>query len=298
MVLICWGDKLISMFRLIRSSISFLFVAIGGVALTALLFFVAVISPSLADTTPGRVLQFGVLNQQSPIQTAERWNPVLRYLSAKTGIPLQLKMGRTVQMTDAMMGNEEFDLIFTNHNFQQGYDGLYRVLVRWAGKPIHGVLVAPEDSPLRSIKDLQGKKVAFPSAAAFVAYAVPKVALKTHGVSVREVFAANQEGALAQLKARQVEAAAVNSRFLTGYAERENLRYRTLYQSEPFHEMPVLIHPRIPATQAEALRKALLGMRADPDAAAALKAASCPGFEAAADRDYDNIRVTYRAIEQ
>ena len=44
-------------------------------------------------------------------------------------------------------------------------------------------------------------------------YAVPLVALRKARVNVNEVFAGNQEGAMAQLKARRVDAAAVNSRF-------------------------------------------------------------------------------------
>lgn len=251
----------------------------------------------LPDSKPEpRMMIFGVLNQQSAIQTAERWNPILRYLAQKTGIRLHLKMAPTVDLTDAMMGREEFDLVFTNHNFQTEFDGKYKVLARWDGKPIHGTLVVLDESPVRAIKDLQGLAVAFPSADAFVAYAVPMVALKEAGVTVVTRFAGNQDGALAQLKARQVAAAAVNSRFLECYARRENLRYRTIYLSEPHHELPILIHPRVPAEQASALRRALLEMRDDPAALAVLKAAESQGFVVAEERDYDDVRRIYRAI--
>ncbi len=71
-----------------------------------------------APTQQAAPLAFGVLNQQSPALTAERWNPILAYVSATSGVPLQLKMGRTVQETDTMMGRGDFDFVFTNHNFQ------------------------------------------------------------------------------------------------------------------------------------------------------------------------------------
>lgn len=247
-----------------------------------------------ADAQP-EALRFGVLNQQSAILTAERWNPILRYLTRKTGIPLRLSMGATVQQTDVMMGREEFDLLYSNHNFQPEYDGKYRVIARWAGKPIHGALVVREDSEIRALSDLRWRTVAFPSADAFVAYAAPMAALRQAGVMVDPVFAGNQDGALAQLKTGRVAAAAVNSRFLEGYARRENLRYRTVYLTEAFLELPVLIHPRVPAAQAAELRQALLGMCDDPAAADVLKAADCPGFAPAADHDYDNVRRIYRA---
>lgn len=243
-------------------------------------------------------LVFGVLNQQSPIQTAERWNPILRYLGKKTGAHFQLKMGATVEQTDAMMGREEFDLIFTNHNFQTEYDGKYRVLAHRVGKPIQGVIVVNKDSPIRSLKDLQGRTVAFPSADAVVGYAVPSVALKEIGVSVTAKFAGNQEGALAQLKARRVDAAAVNLRFVEPYSQREGLHTRTIYISESFHEIPVVIHPRVPPRLADEIRTALIGMATDPAAAAMLNEAKCPGFEAADESDYENVRRVYRLIGQ
>ena len=79
----------------------------------------------------------------------------------------------------------------------------------------------PASSPPSTPQLSRGKRIAFPSPDAFVGYAVPVMELKKADVRVDEVFAGNQEGALAQLKARRVEGAAVNSRFLAQYAERE-----------------------------------------------------------------------------
>jgi phosphonate transport system substrate-binding protein len=243
-------------------------------------------------------LIFGVLNQQSPAQTAEKWNPILRYLGETTGLNLQFKMGATVQETDAMMGRGEFDFVYTNHNFQREYDGMYRVIARWSGEPIHGVIVVAEDSPARALKDLQGQRVAFPSADAFVAYAVPSVALRADGVKVEEVFAGNQDSALVQLRAKQVKAAAVNSRFLEQYAKKEGVRFRALYTSEPYAELPVIAHGRVPKESVALVRNALLNMKQDPKAAPILDKAKSKGFDAASDKDYDNVRKIYRAIGQ
>lgn len=244
-------------------------------------------------------LTFGVLNQQSPALTAERWNPILHYLSAASGVPLQLRMGRTVQETDAMMTRGDFDFVFTNHNFQSDFDAVpFKVLARWAGEPIRAVIAVPADSPIRELKELDGKRVSFPSSDAFVAYAVPLVALKRAGVQVEEVFGGNQEGTLAQVKARRVEAGAVNSRFLTQYAEREHVQFREIYVSEGFPDLAVIAHPRVPAASVERVRRALLGMAADPAAAPILAQSKFKGFEAATDRDYEGVRRIYRLIGQ
>jgi phosphonate transport system substrate-binding protein len=238
-----------------------------------------------------------VLNQQSPALTAERWNPILHYVSTQSGVPLQLRMGPTVQQTDAMMGQGKFDFVFTNHNFQEEFDSVaYRVIARWGGDPIHGVIAVLEESPFRDLKDLQGRQVAFPSADAFVAFAVPVVALRRAGVTVHQVFAGNQEGVLAQLKARRVDAASVNSRFLRQYAEREKMRVRELYVSAGFPDLAVIAHPRVPAPIVAKVRQAFLSMKDDPGAAPILARAQCPGFEPAEDKDYEGVRRIYRLI--
>jgi phosphonate transport system substrate-binding protein len=253
-------------------------------------------SRALAQQAP---LVFGVLNQQSAVLTAERWNPILRHVSSVSGELLQLKLGRTVQDTDAMMGRGEFDFIYTNHNFQTEYDALgYRVIARWGGEPIRCVIAVPSDSLIKGLADLKGKRVAFPSPDAFVGYAVPIVALKQAGIGVEEAFAGSQEGVLAQLKAGRVAAAAVNSRFLTQYSEREGVRFRELYISEPYPELPVVVHPRVPAAVVEKVRQALLGMKQDPGASAILNRTKSPGFEPATDRDHEGVRRVYRLIGQ
>lgn len=251
---------------------------------------------SWVHAAESKPLVFGVLNQQSPMKTAQRWNPILRHLSEATGLQFQLRMGPTVQDTNAMMGRGEFDLAFTNHNFRREYDGVYKVIARWAGNPIYGVIAVPADSPAKTLKDLAGKRIAFPSKEAFVAYAVPMVALQKAGVKVEPVLAGNQEGALAQLRARQVDAAAVNSRFLTQYAAQNAMPYRDLYTSEGYTELPVVIHPRVPAADAERIQKALLEMGRAPQGAAVLEAGDAPGFAPANERDYDNVRKVYRLI--
>jgi len=260
--------------------------------------FLLAVEPVPAEEA--RSLLFGVLNQQSPTLTAERWNPILGFVTARTGVALRLAMGPTVQETDAMMGRGQFDFMFTNHNFQTEYEGVgYRVIARWKGEPIRGVIAVQADSPMQALRELDGRSVAFPSPDAFVAYAVPVVALKKARVTVAETFAGNQEGALAQLAARRVDAAAVNSRFLEQYAAKKpEFRFRVLFQSEPYPDLAVIVHPRVPARTVAAVREALVGMDRDPQGAEILQRVGAKGFEPAADRDYDGVRRIYKAIGQ
>ena len=103
---------------------------------------------------------------------------------------------------------------------------------------------------------------------------------------------------MAQLKARRVDAAAVNSRFLSQYAEREGVTFREIYVSEDFPELAVIVHPRVPAATVDKLRRALIGMADDPTAAPILARVKFKGFAPASDRDYDGVRRVYKQIGQ
>ncbi len=257
--------------------------------------------PAAGHGAPPR--EFGVVTQRSALLTASYWNPILAWVSSKSGVALELKLNKSGAEHSAMVGRGTFDFVYTNHNFKPDNEAAgYRVIAKPRGAGIRGEIVLLEDSPVRDLAGLRGRTVAFPHAAAFVGYQVPMQALVRAGVTVTPVFGGNQEGAMGQLKAGRAEAASVNSQVMRDYAKRERLRYRVLWRSEEFPDIPVSVHPRVPQREAEAVRSALTGMADDPEGArilavsAALVKEEPPyGFEPATDADYAGVRRVYAA---
>lgn len=238
---------------------------------------------------------WGILNQQSAAQTAALWNPILTYLGNKTGLKFKLKLTPTVQETDLMSNRGEFDFLYNNHIFDPDFDDAnYQPLAQWGGKPLIGQIVVNNESSLHSLKDLEGKKVVFPSRDAFIAYKVTYQALRTAGVKIEVVFGANQDGAAVQLASGRADAASLNKFFAERFQAEGKGKFRTLYESDAWPNIPVLAHPRIPAKHAQAVRKALLDMSTDPEGKALLEELKIPGFLAVKDSDYDSTRRVYR----
>ncbi|MBF0248053.1 MAG: PhnD/SsuA/transferrin family substrate-binding protein, partial [Alphaproteobacteria bacterium] len=160
----------------------------------------------------GDALSFGVLSQRSAVLTAQYWNPVLEYVKAKTGTALALKVARTAPESNESIKAGGYDFVYSNTIFQPAMaDAGYRVILRPRTEAIASHIVTLEDSPITSLKDLDGKVVGFPSLAAFVGYAVPLDHLMREGISVTPVFGGHQEGIMGQLKVGKVIAAAGNS---------------------------------------------------------------------------------------
>jgi phosphonate transport system substrate-binding protein len=248
---------------------------------------------------------FNVLNQRSIALTAQYWNPILSYVSAKSGVPLELKLAKTAKEGNSLAEKGTYDFLYTNHFFTPERDKLgYKVIARPTGPGIRSQIVVPEDSPARTLSDLAGKDVAFVSPDGFTGYWLPLDALLAAKVKVNIVFTGNQEASSAQLQFKKVAAAGVNSSIMTRYGRRESFEYRALWTSEIYQDLCIMANPRVPAAKVAAVTSALLGMANDPqgkkileDGAELLKIQGELGFVAAENRDYDNYRTFYRQTQ-
>lgn len=239
--------------------------------------------------------RFGVLNQQPAAETASLWNPILLYLESKTGLTFKLKMGSTVQETDTMTARGEFDFLYSNHHFEPEYSQAnYRPLVQWGGQPLLGQIVVLAGSPIKTLQDINGKTVVFPSKDAFIAYRVTRHAMKKAHIEVQEVFGASQQGAAVQLQTGRADAASLNKMFAERFQAEGKGQFRVLYESEAWPNIPVSAHPRVAMPEAESVRLALLDMSKDAEGQALLIKLKIPGFLAVTDTDYHATRRLYK----
>jgi phosphonate transport system substrate-binding protein len=270
----------------------------GKSLLTVLLVLVSG-TPSRSQNEP---FSFGVISHRSPTLTAEFWNPILRHVSERSGVPLQLKVARTGPEHTAMVGRGQLDFLYSNHNFiKENQASGYRVFARPKEDAGRGELVVLEDSPIRALTDLQGKEVVFPHTAAFFGYHLPMDALLRMGIQVTPLFAGNQEGAMGQLKARRTVAAGVNAEVMRAFAKREQIAYRVLWSSEAYLSLALSALPSVPDEKVKAVREVFLQMADDPEgakvlaaSAAVIKQTSPLRFVSAKDSEFDNMRQFYR----
>lgn len=209
--------------------------------------------------------RFSPVNQFDISLTAAYWNPIIQYVSDKSGVKLGLKIGRTSADTTAYVLTQEVEFVFTNHLFSPEREQLgWKVFGRRQMPAIQGQIAVPADSPITDLAQLKGEEVAFPGPEAFVAYKVPYAQLLNRGIDIKVVFGGNQNGALAQLFAGKVKAVGGNSQLIEGYAKRENRKFRVLWSSEPFHDLALMVSGKVPEKDAQAVAQAFLNMHKDP----------------------------------
>ncbi|MGX4641372.1 phosphate/phosphite/phosphonate ABC transporter substrate-binding protein [Massilia sp. SYSU DXS3249] len=266
----------------------------------ALLLALSWASPASAS---GPVYQFSPVNQYNLKVTAGYWNPILAYVSQKSGVRLNLKIGRTSADTTGFILANQVDFAFTNHLFGPDRVKLgWSVFARRDGAPVHAQIVVPADSTVTSLDQLAGATFAFPGREALLSYLVPYAELQRRRQPVKAVFAGNMDAAFTQLFSGRAQAAGAHSQLVEHYAGRENKRFRVLWSSPPFNDLPLMASSRVPRAQLQAVADAFLGMHRDPqgrkvlaEAAALVHARTPLSFVAAGEADYDDYRRFYSA---
>lgn len=211
------------------------------------------------------VYRFSPVNQYDINLTAAYWNPIIQYISEKSGVKLQLKIGRTSADTTAFVLAQEVEFVFSNHLFSPERDKLgWQVFGRRQTPPVNGQIVVLDDSPITRLSELKGAEVAFPGPEATVAYKFPYAHLLSQGIDVKVVFGGNQNGALAQLVAGKVKASGGNSQLIEGYGKRENRKFRVLWSSEPLYDLALMASGKVRERDLKAVSQAFFNMHKDP----------------------------------
>ena len=213
----------------------------------------------------GTTYRFSPVNQWDVTKTAAYWNPIIRYVSDKSGVKLELKIGRTSADTTAFVLAQEVEFVFSNHLFSPEREKLgWKVFARRQAPPLHGQIVVPADSPITSLEQLKGTEVGFAGPEAFIGYKVPQAQLLSRGIDTRTVFAGNQNAAFAQLFAGKVKAVGSNSALVEGYTNREKKGFRVLWTSEGYHDLALMASGKVPDSEIKAVANAFVNMHKDP----------------------------------
>jgi len=240
--------------------------------------FAALLMPAWAaaqSATQSATYRFSPVNQWDIARTAAYWNPIIRYVSDKSGVRLELKIGRTSADTTAYVLAQEVEFVFSNHLFSPERDQLgWKVFGRRWTPPLQGQIAVPVDSPITRLEELKGQEVVFAGPEAFIGYKLPYAHLLSKNIDVKAVFAGNQNAAFAQLFAGKAKAVGSNSALVDGYSVREGKKFRVLWTSEGFHDLALMASSKVPEQDVKAVASAFINMHRDPAGKAILVKAS------------------------
>lgn len=206
-------------------------------------------------------LLLAVVPQLPPAVTHRQWRPLVEQLARDTGQDIKLRVYRSYDEFENDLNSGRPDLVYLNpyHQLVAWRAQGYIPLVRDGSRQLTGVLVVRNDSPYRSIKDLNGRDIAFPDPNAFAASLYMRALLQERE-KIR--FQARYLAGHGNVYRHTIlgEVAAGGGVNVTLARERPQMRneLRVIYETPGTAPHPLSAHPRVSEPVRAALTEALL----------------------------------------
>jgi len=209
------------------------------------------------------VYTIGIVPQFEIRHIRKIWNPILNEIKRSTGITLKLVGSPTISdfESDVLAGN--FDFAYMNPYqmlLAQKSQG-YTPMVRDNGRKLHGILTVRKDSNITSVKELDGKKVAFPSPNALGASLLIRADLKnTYDIKVQPVYVKTHSSVYLNVVVKQTTAGGAVQKTLEQQKENIKAALRVLHRTPKVAPHPLAVHSRIPTGDVKKIKQALLDL--------------------------------------
>jgi phosphonate transport system substrate-binding protein len=212
-----------------------------------------------------------VVPQFQPMEIHCTWGPLLARLGQEMGVRFELKTPKDIPAFESEFkaGTPDFAYMNPYHAVMarkaQGYIPLVRDVT-----PLSGLVVVRKDDPIQSIKELQGKDIAFPAPNAFGASLWIRALLsETHHIAFKASYAKTHTNAYRQTLAGRTAASGGIRATLDREPEEVRQQLRVLFETPAVPSHPLSAHPRVAPAVRLALQKAMERLSQD-DAGKAL----------------------------
>lgn len=249
--------------------------------------------PAWAQTPPEQQYSFGVVPQQSAKRLAQLWSPIFNYLYKETGIRLRFATAKNIPEFEKKLAEGTYDFAYMNpyhftvFNQAPGYKA---VAVR-NKQPIRGIVVVRKDSPLTSLQELEGKRLAFPSPAAFAASVLPRAELDKQKINYQKQYVSSHDSVYLNVAKGLFAAGGGVNRTLNNTAPEVRQQLKVLWKTEAYTPHAIAAHPKIDKTLRDKLATAFSKMHESPEGKTLLQSLKIKHqFIAADDAKWDDVR--------
>ena len=258
----------------------------------ALFWLACAFSLQARNALAQEALIFGVVPQQSAVELASQWAPVLKLLEQKTGLALDFETTKDIPTFEKRLSEGRYAVAYMNplHYVEAHAEVGYNAFSKERDARIRGIIVAPRNSSLKTIQDLEGLDIAFPSPGAFAAAVLPLAILAKQGVHVKPAYVGSHDSVyLAVSKGFFPAGGGIRSTFEKNPPQlRDTLRI--LWETPEYTPHALAAHPRVDPAVVARLLEALVDLNETPEGRLLLDRLHFKGFQAATDADWNDVR--------
>jgi len=213
------------------------------------------------------VYSIGIVPQFEIRHLRKIWNPILTEIKKNTGIELKLVGSPTIPDFEKEFNRGHFDFAYMNpyHMLLAQRSQSYIPLIRDTGRKLHGILVVRKDSDIKSIKDLEGKKIAFPAPNALGASLLMRANLRNdYKIKFNPVYVKTHSSVYLNVIVKQADAGGGVQKTLKQQKINISSALKVLHKTPSVAPHPLAVHPRVPVEVREKVTQTLLEMGKNP----------------------------------
>ena len=253
----------------------------------------AIVSVSTCVAAEVRTYTMAIVPQMQIDNVEQAWKPVVERIAQDAGIKIQLQLYPSIPQFESafLAGSPDFVYLNPYHQVMAKRAQGYIPLVRDGSSLLTGVLVVRRDSPIHTVQDLDGKKIAFPAPLAFGASLYMRVLLgELYRLNITPGYVGNHDNVIRDVLAGEVAAGGTVRSVLQRKPLALRDQLRVVYETPAVAPHPLSAHPRIPRAVQDKVVASMLGMAGDKEGASLLEAVMLPRpVKADYGRDYARL---------
>jgi len=225
------------------------------------LLFIVIFNATHVYADKKRVYSIGVVPQFEIRHIRKIWNPIIKEIEKNTGYKLKLIGSPTIPDFENEFNAGRFDFAYMNpyHILLAEKSQGYIPLVRDIGRKLHGILVVRKGSGINTIKDLNGKKIAFPAPNALGASLLMRANLKNdYGIDFNPVYVKTHSSVYLNVVVKQTDAGGGVQK--TFNQQKNNIKgaLRIIHRTPEVSPHPFAAHPRVSQEVSNNIKNTLL----------------------------------------
>ena len=203
---------------------------------------------------------FGIVPQQSATKLAQAWVPFIKRLSEETGVSVRFATTKDIPSFEKCLAPGAYELAYMNPYHFTVFNKLsgYRAIARQSDKQLQGFIVARNDAPFRTLEDLDGKQIAFPSPAAFGASVLPRAEMRARGIAHTPKYVNSHDSVYRAVAAGIYPAGGGVKRTFSSIPEKIRSQLRILYQTKKYTPHAIAALSTMPSETVQMITNAML----------------------------------------
>lgn len=242
--------------------------------------------------TKDRPYSFYVVPQHAVSNTYVAWAPILEKVGKKLSICFDLRVPSTIPLFERDLNSGTPDFAFMNpyHLFLNQRSQDYVPLIADSQNPLVGIVVIKKDSPVSTIADLNGRKMAFPAPNSLAASLLIRAYLAKNQIQITPEYVKTHSNVYRSVIIGDVVAGGgVNNTFSR---EPESLQkeLKILFETPKYMPHPVAANSKVSPKVRNEIAQYFVELGKDPATAAQLNAIQIPKPAEVNLKDYEYVK--------